>query len=86
MQTNQEIHNLTSEKLLTLEEVERRTGFRSSFIYKQIRNKAFPPPVKIGISSRWRESEVSLWIDRQIQNNVAGNQSVEAARGCNASR
>ncbi|WP_347275779.1 AlpA family phage regulatory protein [Candidatus Kuenenia sp.] len=66
MQTNTAANSLPSEKLLSLDEVERRVGFKSSFIYKQIKNKAFPPPVKIGVSSRWRESDVDSWISRQV--------------------
>lgn len=67
MQQNQNSNRSTPEKLLPLDEVERRTGFKSSFIYKQIRNKAFPPPVKIGNASRWPESQVDAWVLAQIE-------------------
>ncbi|SDZ15556.1 AlpA family transcriptional regulator [Nitrosomonas sp. Nm58] len=77
MKTNQAVNDLSSEKLLPLDEVERRTGFKSSFIYKQIKNKAFPPPVKIGSSSRWRESEIQSWIGAQIKRLAAASEQTE---------
>ncbi|MXS84489.1 AlpA family phage regulatory protein [Nitrosomonas sp. HPC101] len=66
MQTNAAGNSLPSERLLPLDEVEQRVGFKASFIYKQIKNKAFPAPVKIGIASRWRQSEIDSWISSHI--------------------
>lgn len=62
----------TPERLLPLPEVESRSGFKSSFIYQLIKEGKFPKPVKIGASSRWRESEVQQWIHNQIQGNASG--------------
>lgn len=56
-----------TEKLLPLPEVESRSGFKSSFIYQLIKQGKFPPPVKIGNASRWRESEIQQWIQNQIK-------------------
>ena len=56
-----------TEKLLPLPEVELRSGFKSSFIYQLIKQGKFPPPVKIGNASRWRESEIQQWIHAQIE-------------------
>ena len=56
----------TTERLLPLPEVESRSGFKSSFIYQLIKEGKFPAPIKIGNSSRWRESEVQQWIHDQI--------------------
>lgn len=55
-----------NEKLLPLTQVEIRTGFKSSFIYQLIGQGKFPKPIKIGMASRWRESEVQQWIQNQI--------------------
>lgn len=61
-----------TEKLLPLPEVESRSGFKSSFIYQLIKQGKFPPPVKIGNASRWRESEVQQWIQNQIKGKSSG--------------
>lgn len=54
------------ERLITINEVEFITGFKSSYIYAKIKEGEFPQPVKIGNASRWRESEVQQWIQDQI--------------------
>jgi len=68
----------TTERLLPLPEVESRSGFKSSFIYRLIKENKFPAPVKIGNASRWRESEVQQWIHDQI-NGASGKHSGGAA-------
>ncbi|MBS0587933.1 MAG: AlpA family phage regulatory protein [Proteobacteria bacterium] len=64
-----------TEKLLPLPEVESRSGFKSSFIYQLIKQGKFPPPVKIGNASRWRESEIQQWIHAQIESSSSGKHS-----------
>lgn len=48
-------------KLIPIGEVKKITGFGSSWIYKNIQDNEFPPPIKIGRSSRWVEEEVLDW-------------------------
>ena len=50
------------EKLLTIKEVVNIVGFKTSTIYKFIKTKGFPKPVKIGKSSRWKLSDVNNWL------------------------
>ena len=50
------------EKLLTIKEVISMVGFKQSTIYKFIKTKNFPKPVKIGRSSRWKLSDVKKWL------------------------
>ncbi len=53
------------ERLLRLREVTERTGLAKSTIYRNIKAKTFPEPVKVGVaSSRWRESDLRDWIAR----------------------
>lgn len=47
--------------IATLVEILQRS--RAS-IYRDIKNKTFPKPLKLGSSSRWRMSEVAAVIDR----------------------
>ena len=50
------------EKLLKIGEVVEIVGFKQSTIYKFIKTKNFPKPVKIGRSSRWKLSDVKKWL------------------------
>ena len=51
------------ERFLTLPQVQERTGFSLSFIYKSVNDKTFPPPRKVGgRASVWLESEINDWM------------------------
>jgi len=51
------------ERLLRLRDVIDRTGLAKSTIYRNIKCKSFPEPVKVGAgASRWRESDLARWI------------------------
>ncbi|WP_024302904.1 AlpA family transcriptional regulator [Pseudogulbenkiania sp. MAI-1] len=52
-------------KLLKMELVEEKVGFKRAKIYLMIKNGRFPKPEKIGSSSRWDEEEVDRWITEQ---------------------
>jgi len=53
-------------KLIPIGDVKNITGFGSSWIYQKIQEEKFPPPVKIGRSSRWVENEILTWNETQI--------------------
>ena len=67
------------DRLLTLSDVENCTGFRKSSLYAFISNKKFPPPIKIGRSSRWLSSEVQDWIYKLAKQNQQIEQSLKAS-------
>ena len=53
----------SSEELLPLHELLRRTGCRRSTIYAWIQRGLFPAPVRLGPRRvAWRKSEVDHWI------------------------
>jgi len=56
------------ERFLTINEVVNIVGFKKSTIYKFIRNKTFPKPIKIGRSSRWKLSDINNWLNQFIGN------------------
>jgi len=58
------------EQLLTLKEVTQIVGFKKSTIYKFVKEKKFPRPLKLGKSSRWKKSEIELWIKNLEQKDV----------------
>ena len=55
------------ETLVPLRQLESIVGFRKSKIYQLIESGEFPPPIKIGRSSRWPSSEISDWVQETIQ-------------------
>ena len=67
------------DRLLTLRDVEHFTGFRKSSLYSLIADKRFPPPIKIGRSSRWPSSEISDWIQETIQRGRSAELTKEVA-------
>ena len=53
----------SKERFLRLPEVQKRTGFSRSYIYKSVSDKTFPAPRKVGVrASIWLESEVIEWM------------------------
>ena len=52
------------DKLLSIKEVTNIIGFKTSTIYKFIKTKNFPRPIKIGRSSRWKLSDVNKWLEQ----------------------
>ena len=51
------------DRLLSLPEVERLVGLRSSALYARIERGTFPAPLRVSSRcSRWRETEILGWI------------------------
>ena len=54
-------------RFIRLPEVEHRTGYARSSIYRMVQRQDFPAPVKIGArASAWLESEVEAWIEARV--------------------
>ena len=52
-----------SDRLMRCDEVETRITLSRSTIYRKMRKKSFPEPLRIGVRAvRWRESEVEAWL------------------------
>lgn len=66
---------MTYSSLIRLPEVLKRTGFSRPWVYKLLKQKRFPPPIKIGgWAIAFVESEVNDWIDQQIANSRENKQ------------
>lgn len=52
-------------KLLKLQGVEQKVGFKRAKIYLMIKAGLFPAPEKVGASSRWDEDKVDRWVTNQ---------------------
>ncbi|MYH30933.1 MAG: helix-turn-helix domain-containing protein [Acidobacteria bacterium] len=53
------------ERLLTTSDVCERLQIGRTALHFGSRDGTFPPPIKIGRASRWRESDIDKWIARQ---------------------
>lgn len=54
-------------KLLTIKEISELTGWHKSTIYRKIKDKTFPAPVKYEFSSRWPEEIYLEWKNKPIE-------------------
>ena len=60
-----------SERLLRLEAVEDRVGWKKSKIYQEVAAGNFPRPIKHGACNTWPESEIDAYIGQLIAQRVA---------------
>lgn len=55
--------------ILRMREVERRTGFKKSYIYELINKNQFPPSIRIGAQTvGWNSVDVDNWIAERLAN------------------
>ncbi|ECI0838828.1 AlpA family transcriptional regulator [Salmonella enterica subsp. diarizonae] len=71
--TAMNINNTHSTTLLSSEDplidmtfITTYTGMTDKWFYKLIGDGLFPKPIKLGRSSRWRKSEVEVWLQERI--------------------
>ena len=50
-------------QLLRLREVRTMIGLSAATIYRNVAAGTFPRPVKVGGASRWRLSDLQVWLD-----------------------
>ena len=62
-----------SERLLRLDAVENRVGWRKSKIYQEVAAGNFPRPIKHGAVNTWPESEIDAYISRLIAQRETAN-------------
>lgn len=58
--------------LLAFASLEHYIGLGRSRIYPLIKAGKFPPPIKIGKSSRWLKTEIDAWIAAQSAQRIGG--------------
>jgi len=58
-----DFNKLSTNFILRLPEVEKRTGIKRSYIYKLIKQDSFPKPVSLGIRAvGWYSNDIDAWI------------------------
>lgn len=59
--------DLMNDKLVDMVFITTFTGLTDKWFYKLIKDGMFPRPIKLGRSSRWRESDVRRWLMKRIE-------------------
>ena len=59
--------SLLNDKMVDMKFITEFTGLTDKWFYKLISEGKFPKPIKLGRSSRWRESEVKRWLTERIE-------------------
>jgi predicted DNA-binding transcriptional regulator AlpA len=58
--------SLLDDQLVDMQFITRFTGLTDKWFYKLIKDSLFPKPIKLGRSSRWKQSEVEAWLLQRI--------------------
>ncbi|ECI0838831.1 AlpA family phage regulatory protein [Salmonella enterica subsp. diarizonae] len=58
--------SLTEDQMIDMAFITSLLKMTDKWIYKLIKDGAFPKPVKLGRSSRWLKSEVENWLQERI--------------------
>ncbi|HHQ6552139.1 TPA: helix-turn-helix transcriptional regulator [Serratia fonticola] len=66
MTTQNTPDSLLNDKMVDMAFITSFTGLTDKWFYKQIKDGAFPKPIKLGRSSRWMQSEVEAWVQQRI--------------------
>ncbi|HBC5231493.1 TPA: AlpA family phage regulatory protein [Klebsiella oxytoca] len=54
--------SLLNDQLVDMAFITSFTGMTDKWFYRLISENAFPAPIKLGRSSRWRKSQVEAWL------------------------
>ena len=56
-------------RILRLEEVEAKSGFKRAHIYNLMKKRQFPQPLRLGVRAvGWDSIEIDQWIDERVNN------------------
>lgn len=57
---------MLQERFMRVPAVENRVGFKRDKIYRMVRSKQFPAPIKLGRITVWLETEIAAWMSERI--------------------
>jgi len=58
-------------RILRLDEVEAKSGFKRAHIYSLMKKGEFPHALRLGVRAvGWNSTEVDLWISERLKNRV----------------
>lgn len=56
-------------RILRLEEVEAKSGFKRAYIYNLMKKRQFPQALRLGVRAvGWDSIEIDQWIDERVNN------------------
>ena len=56
-------------RILRLEEVEAKSGFKRALIYNLMKKRQFPQALRLGVRAvGWDSIEIDQWIDERVNN------------------
>ena len=56
-------------RILRLEEVEAKSGFKRAHIYNLMKKRQFPQALRLGVRAEgWDSIEIDQWIDERVNN------------------
>ena len=56
-------------RILRLEEVEAKSGFKRAHIYNLMKKRQFPQALRLGVRAvGWESIEIDQWIDERVNN------------------
>lgn len=56
-------------RILRLEEVEAKSGFKRAHIYNMMKKRQFPQALRLGVRAvGWDSIEIDQWIDERVNN------------------
>lgn len=58
--------SLLDDQLVDMRFITKLTGLTDKWFYKLIKDGLFPKPIKLGRSSRWKQSEIEDWLEKRI--------------------
>ncbi|KMK42235.1 AlpA family transcriptional regulator [Citrobacter sp. TSA-1] len=64
--------SLLDDQLVDMRFITKLTGLTDKWFYKLIKDGQFPKPIKLGRSSRWKQSEVEDWLLQRIADSRGG--------------
>lgn len=61
--------NTTAEELAPIKRVVSMCGISKSNIYRRLRDKTFPAPIKVGSRALWPISRLHAWVNEEVAGN-----------------
>jgi len=59
-------------RILRIQEVEARVGFKRSYIYRLIRQNKFPQRIRLGIRAvGWDSEKIDAWIEEHLNTSIS---------------
>jgi prophage regulatory protein len=77
---------VSSLQISKLRQVSNQTGLSEPTIYRLVKEKKFPPPIKLGMrASGWVQADIDEWLEARIREQREKQQAADASEPSNPS-